>query len=85
MAERGMGFKLVNNGESFDCKVWIRDGCDLNKVKKNENMTCKIFGYITAEHYYSHKFVFNVTDIEVETDNTKLKRLKEPVMKGVIL
>ena len=38
----GMDFKLMNNKESFECNVWIRDGCDLNKVQQHENMNCRI-------------------------------------------
>ena len=49
----------------------------ISSFEEYENMNCKITGYIIAEYFYSHKFVFNVTDIELETDDTKLKRLKE--------
>ena len=73
----GMSFKIMNNRDFFECKVWIRDGCDLNKVKQHESMNCKIIGYIKAEYYYGHKFVLNVTDIELETTDTKLKRFKK--------
>ena len=73
----GMSFKLMNNNESFECKVWDRDGYDKKDVFEFENKTCKIFGYIKAEYFYGHRFVLNVLNINMETDDSKLKRLKE--------
>lgn len=73
----GMSFKLKNNTDFFECKVWIKDGCDLNKVQECENINCKITGYINADYYYGHKFILNVTNVEIETEDTKFKKLKE--------
>lgn len=73
----GMSFKLINNKESFECKVWLRDGLPLDKVCLFENNNVTISGYLTAELFYGHKFIFNVTEIEHNNKKTKLKTFKE--------
>ena len=71
-----IAFKLKNNGESFDCigRSWV---INPEKVMHLENMNCKISGNIIANIFHGPRFQFNVIDIELETDDTKLKRLKE--------
>jgi exodeoxyribonuclease VII large subunit len=71
-----IAFKLKNNGESFECigRQW---NINPEKVIQLENTHSKIRGNIIANVFHGPRFQFNVTDIELETDDTKLKSLKE--------
>ena len=71
-----ISFKLKNNEASFDCigKSW---NINPEKVIQLENTHCKIRGNIITNDFYGPRFQFNVIDIELETDDTKLKRLKK--------
>lgn len=73
----GMSFKLMNNKDSFECKVWLRDGLTIESVVECENKNCTITGYLTAEYFYSHKFVLNIQQIELNEEKSKLSTFKE--------
>ena len=73
----GMSFKLTNNNISFECKVWLSDGLNLEKIVELENKNCTVCGDISAEYYYGHKFILTVKNIYQNTEKSKLKSFKE--------
>ena len=72
-----MSFKLTNNNISFECKVWLSDGLNLENIVGLENKNCTVCGDISAEYYYGHKFILTVKDIYQNTEKSKLKNFKE--------
>lgn len=73
----GMNFKLVNSNNSFECKAWEKNDCDLDEIVSYENKTCIVTGYIEAEYFYSHKFILNVTNIELKSNKKIISTLKK--------
>ena len=78
----GMSFKISNNNISFDCKLWTsRSKITIDEIIKNENKLCKIEGYLNCEYYYGHKYILNVSNLLLENENSRLKLLKDEIIK----
>lgn len=78
----GMSFKITNNNISFDCKLWKnKSQVSIDDIITNENKLCKIEGYLTTEYYYGHKYILNVTNLILENENSRLKLLKDEIIK----
>ena len=75
LKNKGISFKITN-GSSFECIMWFN-------IKKKEdilnleNKNCVVQGDISAQYYYNHKFILNVKSIELETEESNLKKIKE--------
>tara|TARA_B110000858_G_scaffold196521_2_gene255537 strand:+ start:155 stop:1561 length:1407 start_codon:yes stop_codon:yes gene_type:complete len=79
----GMSFKVTNNNISFDCKLWTnKSKISIENIIENENKLCKIEGYLNCEYYYGHKYILFVTNIILENENSRLKLLKEEILKN---
>ena len=79
----GMSFKVTNNNISFDCKLWTnKSKISIQNIIENENKLCKIEGYLNCEYYYGHKYILNVNNIVLENENSRLKLLKEEILKN---
>ena len=77
-----MSFKVTNNNISFDCKLWTnKSKISIQNIIENENKLCKIEGYLNCEYYYGHKYILNVNNIVLENENSRLKLLKEEILK----
>lgn len=78
----GMSFKITNNNISFDCKLWTsRSKLSTDEIIKNENKLCKIEGYLNCDYYYGHKYILNVSNLILENENSRLKLLKDEIIK----
>lgn len=78
----GMSFKITNNNISFDCKLWTsRSKITTDEIIKNENKLCKIEGYLNCDYYYGHKYILNVSNLVLENENSRLKLLKDEIIK----
>lgn len=82
----GMSFRLndKDSDSHIECKAWSRDGCNPEKIIKNENKNCTVIGLIEADSFSgaTPRFVLKVKDIEDEKDikkknDTKLNKLKQ--------
>jgi len=74
----GISFKIMENKQSFDCKMFERSsGMDVAKVKKFVHTTCTIRGNIEADNYFGHDFKIIVREITQQIDDSKFKKLKE--------
>ena len=71
----GISFKIYNKNHSFECKAWEKDGCKVNQILESENMNCKVKGYLTAEHFYSHKFILNIYSIQTTNEKSNIEKL----------
>ena len=82
MEKSGMSFKITNNNISFDCKLWTsRSKITTDEIIKNENKLCKIEGYLNCDYYYGHKYILNVSNLVLENENSRLKLLKDEIIK----
>jgi len=78
----GMSFKITNNNISFDCKLWTsKSKISTDEIIKNENKLCKIEGYLNCDYYYGHKYILNVSNLILENENSRLKLLKDEIIK----
>ena len=78
----GMSFKITNNNISFDCKLWTsKSKITTDDIMKNENKLCKIEGYLNCDYYYGHKYILNVSNLILENENSRLKLLKDDIIK----
>lgn len=73
----GMSFKISNCNNIFECKVWTKDGLDIDEITSYENKKCKIVGDIEAEFFYTHKFNLRVKNISVIGTDSKINQLKK--------
>jgi exodeoxyribonuclease VII large subunit len=79
LKNKGISFKITNSKSSFECIIWFNIK-KKDEILSFENKNCIIEGDISAQYYYNHKFILNVKSIELESDQSNLKKLKDIVI-----
>ena len=78
----GMSFKILHENTMFECKLWLRNNkVSIDDILDNIGNCCVVTGNLSAEYYYSHKFVLNVTGIQLQHSESRLKILKNKLTK----
>lgn len=77
----GMSFKLSSGGSIINCKVWTRDGLDVEDIVKYENKKCEVIGDIEADFYHSHSFNLRAKEIVAIGSESKIDKLKKICVK----